>query len=320
MIELYDITDRARRAIAARKPPERMPTVGTFQQAKQMALDNATRPRDAAKLCRTGMGRVDYITGGIRPGFCWLVGGDTNVGKSTFAVSVAVHNLLRGLGVLIVSAEDPIELYGARFLCRELKISAMGLRDGKLSELDKERIRDNVDESVPWPVYISADGVPLEEVCKWVEWAIEEYDIKLTIWDYLQEFRLGRQLENDRLSTKQKAKLMRTTARSTNTAEITLSQLTLSEKTTIPTRQNIRDCRDAAHGADVIGLLFEKPADKDDIGQPPDRMLFLDKVKDGPAKIIVSLDWDQFSASFREQLPETSEEPPEGIEEFDTGF
>jgi replicative DNA helicase len=301
-----DITAQARAAVAERKRPERMPTVGTFQDAKRMAQERALKPRDRTQVCETGFARVDYITGGIRPKATWLIGGDTSVGKSSAAVSIAVHNLLRGLGVLIVSAEDPIELYGERFLLRELRLSALRMRDGKLTADEREKVAKNVDDSVPWPVYISADGVPLEEVVKWVEWAIEEYDIKLVIWDYLQVFQLGRREENDRLSVKQKAKLIRTLARTTGTAEITLSQLTLEAKHVgIPTRNHIRDCRDAAHGSDVIGLLYEREPDKEDEGAHNERLIFLDKVKDGPPKISVLLDWDPFSASFRPQLPET---------------
>jgi replicative DNA helicase len=304
-----DLTAEAREAVQARKRPERMPRVGTYRQAKLAAVARAAKPRDLSLTCLTGMHRLDNITGGLRPRFCWLVGGDSSVGKTTFAVGVASHNLGRGLGVLIVSSEDPIELYGRRLLQRELRLSAIKLRDGKLDASDLERARENAEESAPWPVYLSADGVPLEDVVQWVEWAVEEHDIQLVIWDYLQEFSLRHREESHVLTTKRMGKMMRTVARSTGTAAMVLSQLTVNEKTGIPTRANIRDSRDVAHGSDVIGLLYEPPREHED--QAPSRSIFLDKVKDGPAKISIPLAWDQVSASFLEQRPPADPEPEE---------
>jgi replicative DNA helicase len=310
-----DMTARARAAVEARKRPERMPRVGTYRQAKLAAVARTAKPRDRSLTCLTGMHRLDTVTAGLPPKSCWLIGGDSSVGKSTFAVGVGSYNLQRGLGVLIVSSEDPIELYGRRLLQRELRLPAIKLRDGKLDAFDLERARENAAESDPWPIFLSADGVPLEDVVQWVEWAIEEHDIQLVIWDYLQEFGLRRREESHVLSTKKMGKMMRTVARTTGTAAMVLSQLTMNEKTGIPTRANIRDSRDVAHGSDVIGLLYEPPREHED--QAPGRAIFLDKVKDGPAKISIPLAWEQVSASFQEQLPRPDpEQEPEEQEEM----
>jgi replicative DNA helicase len=313
---VLDLTDAARDAVRNHQRPARMPEVGTYQQALQVALDKSKRPKAAAGTGKTGIYRLDKLTGGINPKDCWLIGGDTSIGKSTFAVGIGSHNLSHGRGVLVVSSEDPIERYGARFICQELKLSAMRLRDGALKPDELRKVEEMIQRADPWPFYIAADGVPLEDVCQWVEWAIDEYSITGVIWDYLQEFYLARPLENDRLTTKAKAKAMRTIARRTNTWEITLSQVTVSETTKIPTRNNIRDCRDAAHGADVIALLYELERTEEDEDGPQRIGLFLDKAKEGPRKVSIELDWDPYSATFRPMLGQTQEEPPSDLYEF----
>jgi replicative DNA helicase len=308
-----DITAKAREAVKAHKRPDAMPTVHTLADIQLAAVEKACKPRDTRKTVMTGNYRIDDITGGVRG--CWVVGGDTNIGKSTFAVAVAHNNFERGLGSLIVSAEDPPELYGARFLQCALRLDAKRIRDSRLTEAEKLQARDYANRSVPWPCYLSADGVPIETVIDWVTWAVEEYSLALVIWDYLGEFTSKYRAEDERLTVKFRAKAMRTCTRSLGVAGMQLSQLTVNEKTGIPTRANIRDCRDVASGSDVIALLY---MDGDE------RLAYLDKVKDGPAHLSVPLSWDSDAACFCRTFGECDDEPTERVtneltSDFDDG-
>ena len=78
-------------------------------ESRERACSAESRKRDN---CVTGVQELERAAGGIRPGFVWVVGGDTNTGKSTWLVHVADENLKRGKRVLIVSVEDAPSLYG----------------------------------------------------------------------------------------------------------------------------------------------------------------------------------------------------------------
>ncbi len=75
-------------------------------------------------MCTTGHYRVDDATGGLKPGFVWVFGADTNWGKSSFLIMLADENIKANRRVLIVSAEDDEKLYGDRLLVRRSRVNA----------------------------------------------------------------------------------------------------------------------------------------------------------------------------------------------------
>jgi hypothetical protein len=63
---------------------------------------------------------------------------------------------------------------------------------------------------------------------------------------------------------------MRHVAKDAKIAALIFSQLTLSETTTIPTRANIRECKNMANGSEVILIGFETKKQIDVHGQAVD--------------------------------------------------
>ena len=91
-------------------------------------------------------------------------------------------------------------------------------------------------------------------------------------------------------------------------AGILFSQLTIDEKTKIPTRRNIRECRDMANAAEAILIGFtpseditaKRPGDGEVIvADAGAKCIFVDKVKNGPRNRVVPLPWNERSAAFQ---------------------
>ena len=159
------------------------------------SMERATR-EEKRDYCTTGIYEIDDASGGIRPGFVWLIGGDTSVGKSSLLVQIADVNLERGRNVLIVSSEDAESLYGDRLMQRRARVDAKHLRDGKLSLDEADRVRRVVERAERKPVYLDARGRKAEWVAEQVENIIDEHNIDLVAYDYIQEFRSSRQHGN----------------------------------------------------------------------------------------------------------------------------
>ena len=285
------------RPIALNVP--RVLTVLDILTASVMRLD---QPRGVN--CTTGNYELDRITGGFRPGFTWLFGAATSFGKSSWLVAFADDNIKRGKKVLIVSSEDTEEVYGDRLMVRRAKVDAMRYRDAKLHDFEREAVDRVLSEAEEVPVFVDARRYPVEDLVGHLKNVIREHKVDLVAFDYVQEFRSKRRFQDERVKFREIASMLRHVTKDAKIAGVIFSQLTTTEHTKIPTRDNIRESRDMAHGAEVIVLGFEPSATiPGPEGKPPiaiegEKCFFIDKVKNGPRNRIIKAPWNDEGAYF----------------------
>ena len=291
---------------AARRAEEEKPRIHTVQDLLIDSMRRGLSSKEQRYACTTGIKELDRITGGMRPGHVWVFGADTNWGKSSFVVMVADENIRLGKRVLIVSNEDSPELYGDRLMCRRARVKALHLRDRTLDDDEKERISYETQRAEAVPVYLDAR---VNKRVKWVvaqvERLIVEENIDVVAFDYLQEFTSDQKYQDERVKFRDIASQLRTVVKKHNRTGMLLSQITVSESKKYPDKNSIRESRDVAHGAEAVMLGFT-PAENlpRKNGQPivrGTRCILADKVKDGPSKKVVPVDWDQDTASFVSQ-------------------
>jgi hypothetical protein len=303
------VGDVAEPVVPPAPAPAALPHVFTEAELLQSACQRAasTTPR---LVCSTGSADLDRMTGGFLPGWCWVVGANTNWGKSTWAVAVADTNLQAGRGVLIVSLEDSHELYGDRLLLRRArrsndeKINAdhLRLRRMTFSELElADRVRK---EALPRPMFLDARGRKGEWIAKALAALLDgPHRIDLVIVDYLGEVRSGSKQQDRRNEVSEMAALIRGVVKRRDRALILLSQVTVGEDPDkFPRMNQIRDSRDVVNAAEVVAMCGIPPNDmKDKNGNvraaAGERAMLLEKVKQG-RKGWAQLHWDDESASF----------------------
>lgn len=140
--------------------------------------------------------------------------------------------------------------------------------------------------------------------------AIREHKIDLIAFDYLQEFSSKRRHQDERVKFREIAKVMRFVSKSEKIAGVIFSQLTLDAETKIPTRKNIRECKDVANASEVILIGFEPEKDVTRkngsvLITAGTKTILVDKVKNGPKGQKVPLSWNKESACFnRVEAPE----------------
>jgi len=335
-----DEADRHRDGTLARDPRDgtkpvaaRVPQIFTEQQILAASRERAFLKKNE-EVCTTGHYKLDWITGGLKAGYTWLFGGDTSFGKSSWLISVYDENsgweppknfprdrqnridpVRARKNVLIVSREDTEEMYGDRLMVRRARVNALRYRDRKCTGDEMQRVLDVENSAAGKPAYFNAKGWTIEELAgpeylrgkldkpgPLVQ-AVREHKIDLIGWDYLQEFDSGRRHQDERVKFREIARIMRYVARTEKRASIIFSQLTLDADTKIPTRKNIRECKDVANASEVILIGF-KP-EKDVVRKNGSviitagtKTLLVDKVKNGPPGAKVALVWNKECACF----------------------
>lgn len=279
-----------------------------LQQLLLDSYETAKTPRDRSVLT-SGHWWIDEMTGGMTPGDCWVVGGGTSQGKSSFAIAVADENLNKGRRVMIVSIEDSAVKFGNRFLARRTGVDARRIRDRKLTADDHRVITRHIASAPNDPMFLHCPGEKFERVAGKIDSAVVRNDPDLVILDYIQECTTERDYGNGAagrmLELQSIARSFRAICRKRKVAGIINSQLTGYEDGKPPTNQMVRECKDIVNGAECVLLLYSI-SDGDEMHQNKRRLVNVDKSKDGGTGI-VELDWDNVTASFRRVLPESPE-------------
>lgn len=176
----------------------------------------------------TGFESLDGILGGLVEGTLVTIGGRTGMGKTAFA-----FNLLRNLAIeknipsLYISLESTEQLCTNILIACTLNIKYRGLLGGQLVAEEWEKLDKGVFGIVNSPIYLDTKSTyTIDDICKTVEEAVQEHQVKVVFIDYLQlifaktGFTENRYLELNYITRKLKA-----LAKEFNITIVLLSQL-----------------------------------------------------------------------------------------------
>lgn len=272
---------------------------------------NAIRNWKRNRVAITGFSRVDDITGGIQGGHTWVVGAESNWGKTAWLEAVAHTNLCLGIPSLIVELEDAPPILGKRLMSRVANVPIRLFRGNRLSREDHIALTTALEAGRTTPFLVDGRGKYIEDLCPAVEQLIRQYGIKLVIWDYVQDARTRKDYGVDlRKKVMDTAAAMRRVTQQFDIGGIIMSQITQQAGKQYPDKDSIRECRDICHAAEVVALGFrlkeETEIEVDNQkqqypeGQP---IFFIDKDKDGEPKRRVPIHWDPDHVTFRDPNP-----------------
>jgi|GEM_PF-6729437 len=309
--------------------------VHTLSGLLRGAHERATTPRQARKILTTGHWKIDRDTGGFRPGHVWIFGAETNWGKSSFLTAVADENLREGHKVLIVTVEDPPEMYGTRLYTRRVQANARNVEAGHLTL--EERHRAASLQASNEPVLLDARDRSVEWAEKHARRLMLAENIDLVLFDYLHAFdsekpRQGQGQER-RMQVNYIARTLTNVIKSLNRAGVIFAQITCEDGKK-PTKYSIRDSRDVSNAAEVVALgwtpdvdqrrkerdeMTGRVTDGEVIAKAGQRCVIVDKNKSGPAKRLYSMNWNGDGAYF-ETVPRPMDERDEFFDGLTDGF
>lgn len=229
----------------------------------------------------TGFTDFDLLTSGLQPGELVLVAARPSVGKTSFAVSVALRGLLAGKKIFFASLEmSRIEL-AERLLVADSSVNSHRLRQGRLDANDHERLGVTASRLTPKPLWI--DDAPAQNMLRIAANSRRlrlRHGIDLVIVDYLQLVEPENKREQRYEQIGAISRRLKGLARELGIPVLALTQLgRAAEDRRRPRLSDLRESGSQEQDADVV-LLLHREEDKSGPVQPI--VAILAKQRNGP--------------------------------------
>lgn len=240
----------------------------------------------------TGFEKLDLLTAGLQPSDFIIIAGRPSMGKTAFALCVALHVgvALRGK-ILILSLEMSSQQIVQRMLCAEAKVDSQAVRTGYLSAADWHRLTAAAGRLSEAKIFVDdSPGISVLEARAKARRMKAEHGLDLLVIDYLQLMRGRSGIENRQQEISEISRSLKALAKELNVPVVALSQLSRAVETRAqrdfrPQLSDLRESGALEQDADLIMFLYRHSVYKDDL--PPDEQnkaeVIIGKQRNGPA-------------------------------------
>ena len=137
---------------------------------------------------QTGFKELDELTGGFKKGELILIGGRPKMGKTAFALNIALNTALKGKkGAAVFSLEMSKGHLLRRMLCKEAEIDIQCITSGNMQQSTFEKLVNAMIILSEAPIFIDDTGAVFEDIrekCRKLSAA--DKNLSLVLIDYLQ--------------------------------------------------------------------------------------------------------------------------------------
>ena len=209
----------------------------------------------------TTLDDLDIGTTGIREGELWVIGARPNVGKTPYAMQVAIAQAKQNIPVLIFSIEMPDTRIAWRCLSHAGIAKPRSVRDPRFAgPCDWSNIVQAPETVKDWPMWLDdTPDLSIRDLRHKARYAVARYGVRLIVVDYIGLIQGPSKTEYDRVTAA--ASGLRRLARQTKCPILCLSQLNREAKdlTKEPSMGDLRSTGEIEQSADVIGLIHRPP-------------------------------------------------------------
>jgi replicative DNA helicase len=240
----------------------------------------------------SGFDDLDCMTGGFRPGQLVVLGARPAMGKSAWALNVAVSVADRGGPVLLVSAEMAGQELGLRVLT-SAGVPSDRLASGQIDDVDVRRLQARRDELADLPLFIDDTANPtLGHVRGQARRLATREALTLVVVDYVGLVTGEGRRERRELEVAAVSQGLKGLARELHVPVLALVQLNRNVEQRPDKRPMLSDLRDSGQqeaDADLVLFLY-RDAIYDRDADPGMAELIVAKHRNGPTGI-VKLTW-----------------------------
>ena len=211
----------------------------------------------------TGFSDLDYLTSGFSGGQLIILGACPGMGKTTFALQIALQVAVREkLPVVVISLEMSKGQLVRRLVCSEARVDANRIRNSTLTQEDWNRIADVSNSLAAAPLVIddnsSMSVTDIASLCRRVA-SQHKGKLGLVMVDYLGLIRSTERFENQALAIGEITKALKRLSKDFNVPVLCLSQLSRELAKRPNKRPMLSDLRDSGAieaEADVVMFLY----------------------------------------------------------------
>ncbi|MCP4354631.1 MAG: replicative DNA helicase [Proteobacteria bacterium] len=239
----------------------------------------------------TGFTDFDKLTGGLQDSDLIILAARPSMGKTTFALNIALNaaratlqGKSSGAGVGIFSLEMSADQIAAKFLASTVEINQTKLAKGQIGQDEHDKLISATDQLTHTPIYIDdTPALNINALRARARRLKRKHDIGMIVVDYLQLIQAS--AENKVQEISKISQSLKTIARELDVPVIALSQLNRSVDSRENKRPLLSDLRESGsieQDADIVMFLFrEEYYIEKEMGADPESEAY----KRGKAKI-----------------------------------
>lgn len=210
----------------------------------------------------TGIPGLDEIlAGGWYDGQLVVIAARPSVGKSSFAQQMAEKQAQKGWASAFIGLEMPQKELVRRTVANLGRAPLRGLKTGKLSHEDWDRVADAVAHLRDLPLYLDfCPGATLVEIVTKARKLVRKHGLKFLVVDYLQLMQGTNERQDRRVQLQEITRSLKQLAGQLGITVVLLSQLNRDvEKRSNPrpTLADLKECGAIEEDADVVLALWD---------------------------------------------------------------
>lgn len=259
----------------------------------------------------TGLVDLDEKTGGLQPGDLVIVAGRPSMGKTSFAMNLAEHAVIKEkVPTAVFSMEMPAESLVMRMISSLGQIDQTKVRSGDLNDHDWAKITSTVSLLNDAPLYIDdAPGLSPTEVRARVRRLKREHGLGLIVVDYLQLMQVHGSKENRTTEISEISRNLKAIAKEMEVPVIALSQLNRNLESRPDKRPVMSDLRESGgieQDADLIAFVYRDEVYNPESPEKGIAEIIIGKQRNGPIGTVKTTFRGQFTR-FDNYKPVTDE-------------
>lgn len=235
----------------------------------------------------TGLVDLDEKTGGLQPGDLVIVAGRPSMGKTSFAMNLAEHAVIKARQpTAVFSMEMPAEALVMRMISSLGQIDQSKVRSGDLNDHDWAKITSTVSLLNDAPLYIDdSPGLSPTEVRARVRRLKREHGLGLIVVDYLQLMQVHGSKENRTTEISEISRNLKAIAKEMEVPVIALSQLNRNLESRTDKRPVMSDLRESGgieQDADLIAFVYRDEVYNPETPEKGIAEIIIGKQRNGP--------------------------------------
>ena len=256
-----------------------------------LQIEHLHQRREEVTGVPTGFYEFDRLTAGLQNADLIIVAGRPSMGKTSFALNIAQHAAIEhGIPVAIFSLEMSKEQLATRMLCAEARVDAQGVRTGRLSEADWQRLTYAANRLSQAPIFIDdTPAISVLELRAKARRLMAEQGLGLVIIDYLQLMRGRERRERREQEISEISSSLKAMAKELNVPVVALSQLNRRVEERPDKRPQLSDLRESGaieQDADVIVFIYRDEVYNKNTPEKGIAELIIGKQRNGPTGIV----------------------------------